>query len=139
MTRVFVDTNIIIDLLAKREEYFQWAEILFDLGYRREIAVAASALSFANAHFILKKSNSTAAVKSALIELRNICSAVDLTDHILSQALHDPSFNDFEDSLQYHSALSSNQEVIITRNLSDFKSSAIPVMTAEAFIKSLGY
>lgn len=139
MTRVFVDTNIIIDFLAKRESYFEWAEILFDLGYRREINIAASALSFANAHFILKKSNSNSIVKSALIELKNICVAIDLSDHILSQALHDTSFNDFEDALQYYSALNSNQEVIVTRNLVDFKNAAIPVMTPEAFIKSRGF
>jgi len=139
VTRVFVDTNIIIDLMAKRKDYFQWAEILFDLGSGREIDLSASALSFANAHFILKKFNGNAAVKLALVELKNVCAALDLTDRILSQALHDDAFNDFENSLQYHSALVSNQEVIITRNLRVFKSSAIPVMTAEAFIKSLGY
>lgn len=139
MTRVFVDTNIIIDLLAKRENYFQWTEILFDLGYRKEIVLSASVLSFANAHYILKKSDSKAAVKSALAELKNVCTSIDVTDGVLSQALHDSAFNDFEDSLQYHTALGSHQEVIITRNLRDFKSSAIPVMTAEAFIKSLGY
>lgn len=139
MTRIFVDTNVIIDLLAKRETYYRWAEILFDLGFRRDIEVTASALSFANAHYILKKSNSNSAVKSALIELRSMCAAIDLSDHILAQALHDTSFTDFEDALQYFSALSSDQEVIVTRNVSDFKSAAIPVMTPEAFIKSRGF
>jgi len=45
-------------------------------------------------------------------------------------------FKDFEDGLQYFSAIENDQDIIITRNLKDFKNSKIPSMTAEQFLKS---
>jgi len=50
--------------------------------------------------------------------------------------LNDRGFGDFEDAIQYYSAIENSQDIIITRNLRDFKSSKIPVMTAGEFIKS---
>jgi hypothetical protein len=51
-------------------------------------------------------------------------------------ALNDKDFKDFEDGLQYFSAIENDQDIIITRNLKDFKNSRIPVMTAEQYLKT---
>jgi hypothetical protein len=60
-----------------------------------------------------------------------------IDDKIVDLALNDRGFGDFEDAIQYYLAIENSQEIIITRNLKDFKISKIPVMTASEFIKTL--
>ena len=60
-----------------------------------------------------------------------------LDDKIIGLALNDETFTDFEDGLQYFTAIENRQEVIITRNLKDFKNSKIPTITAEQLIKTI--
>ncbi len=59
-----------------------------------------------------------------------------MNDKIIELALNDEKFNDFEDGLQYWTALEHNQEIIITRNLRYFKNSRIPVMTTDEYLSS---
>ena len=61
-----------------------------------------------------------------------------LDDKIIGLALNDNDFEDFEDGLQYFTAIENNQDIIITRNLKDFKKSKIPVMNAEQVLKTIG-
>jgi len=57
-----------------------------------------------------------------------------LNDKITELALSDTNFTDFEDGLQYYSAIENEIDVIITRNKKDFKNSKIPVLTAKEFL-----
>jgi hypothetical protein len=75
--------------------------------------------------------------KSILRKLRLIVKTLQLDDKIVGLALNDETFSDFEDGLQYFSAIENGQDLIITRNLKDFKHSKLPVMTAKQFIESL--
>jgi hypothetical protein len=59
-----------------------------------------------------------------------------LDDKITDLALNS-EFRDFEDAIQYYTAIENDQDIIITRNPQDFKESKIPVMTAGEFIKSI--
>jgi len=59
----------------------------------------------------------------------------DLNDKIVDLALSDKAFSDFEDGLQYYIAIENEAKIIITRNLKDFKASALPVMTAQSFFE----
>ena len=60
---------------------------------------------------------------------------LELNDKIIELSLNDESFKDFEDGLQYYTAVENQSNIIITRNLKDFKSSRIPVMTASQYLK----
>ena len=60
-----------------------------------------------------------------------------LDDKIIGLALNDSDFEDFEDGLQYFTAIENGQDCIITRNLKDYKKSRIPVMNAEQYLKTL--
>ncbi len=46
-------------------------------------------------------------------------------------------FQDFEDAMQYHSALRANADIIITRNKKDFSASKIPVFTPQEFLDAV--
>jgi hypothetical protein len=73
--------------------------------------------------------------KTIIRKLRLIVKVLPLDDKIIGLALNDDTFTDFEDGLQHFSAIENNQDIIITRNLKDFKNSKLPVMTAKQFLE----
>ena len=137
MTQLFVDTNIVIDLLSRREPFFEESAILFSLADQKQIRLAVSALTIANTGYALLKQMDSNKAKAVLRKLRLIVHTLPLNDKIIELALNDDTFRDFEDGLQYYTAIENAQELIITRNLKDFQSSAIPVLTAKQFIETL--
>ncbi len=77
-------------------------------------------------------------VKEILRKLRLVVNALPLDNKIIGLALNDETFTDFEDGLQYFTAIEHGQKMILTRNLKDYKTSKIPVMTARQFLETLG-
>ena len=75
--------------------------------------------------------------REILRRLRILVKVLSLNDKIVDLALNDSNFKDFEDGLQYYSALEYNQDIIITRDLPDFKESKLPVMTADEYLNSI--
>jgi len=137
MKRIFVDTNIVIDLLSRREPFYEESAILFSLADRKEIELAVSSLTIANTSYALLRQMDSNKSKSILRKLRLIVKILPLNDKIVGLALNDETFSDFEDSLQYFTAIDNGQELIITRNLKDFKNSKLPTMTARQFIETI--
>ncbi len=133
MKRVLLDTNIIIDLLAKREPFDQDARKLFTFADKEKVNLFTSALSIANIHYVLLRAKKPEEAKQILRKLKLLVGILSLNEKVISLALNDNNFKDFEDSLQYYSALENNIEIIVTRNLKDFENSKIPVMTADQF------
>jgi predicted nucleic acid-binding protein len=137
MRKLFVDTNIVIDLLSRREPFFEEAAMLFSLADRKQIELAVSSLTIANTSYALFRQMDSNKAKSILRKLRLIVKILPLDDKIIGLALNDETFADFEDGLQYFTAIDNGQELIITRNLKDFKNSKLPAMTAKQFIESI--
>lgn len=131
MKNIFLDTNIIIDLLAKREPFNQGALKLFSLADRGKVILFTSALSIANVSFVLQKQRSPEDTKQILRKLNLLVKVLSLDEKIINLALNDNQFSDFEDGLQYYSALENEIDIIVTRNLKDFANSKLPVMTAD--------
>lgn len=135
MKKLFVDTNIIIDLLAKRDDYASTSK-LFTLADQGVVDIFVSSLSFANTSYILRKPLGKEEANKVLRNLDLVVTIVDLTSKTVQVSLNDEDFADFEDALQYYSAVEIGADVIITRNLSDFKYAEIPVMTANQYLSS---
>lgn len=72
-----------------------------------------------------------------LRKLKLVVNILPLDDKTIGLALNDESFTDFEDGLQYFTAIENRQDLIVTRNLKDFKNSNLPALTAKQFIESL--
>ncbi len=136
MKKLFIDTNIVIDLLSKREPFYKESAELFSLADENNISLCISSLTIANVNYILLRQLNSNKAKEVLRKLRLIVKILSLDDKIVDIALNDDSFKDFEDSLQYFTALENSQDIIITRNLKDFKASKLPVMTAKQFLKT---
>jgi predicted nucleic acid-binding protein len=134
MKKLFIDTNIVIDLLAKREPFYQESAKLFSLADKKKVELIVSALTFANTNYILSKLNDSKTARDILSKFKVLVTVADLNDKIIELSLNDKDFSDFEDGLQYYSALEYEADIIITRNLKDFKSSQIPVITAQTYL-----
>jgi predicted nucleic acid-binding protein len=136
MKRLYIDTNIVIDLFAKREPFYTEAATLFSLADTKKLYLSVSALTFANANYILLQSKKQDEAKLILRKLKLIVSVVSLDEKIIGLSLNDHDFKDYEDAIQYYSAVENGDEAIITRNLKDFKKSKLPTITAGQFLKN---
>ena len=137
MRQIFIDTNVIIDFLADREPYSDDAAILFQLAKDKKIRIHISAISFNNTFYILRKVTSTKRALSLLSEIEEYVGIQEANRLIIKKALKS-NFNDFEDAIQYFSAVEiGNIDIITTRDLKDFKKSELPVLSPESTIKIL--
>lgn len=134
MSRILIDTNIVIGLLSMRKEFYEEAAELFSLADKKELELSISALTFANTHYILAKLKSGKDAREILRKFKILVEILSLDDKITQLALSDDNFSDIEDGLQYYTAMENQIDVIITRNKKDFKNSKIPVLTAKEFL-----
>ena len=134
MKKILIDTNIVIDLLAKRENFYDEAAELFSLSDKKEIKLTISSLTFVNTNYILSKQKSAKEAREILRKFKVLVEILNLDDKIIELALSDEEFFDFEDGLQYYSAIENGVEIILTRNKKDFKNSKIPVLTAKEYL-----
>jgi len=137
MKKLFIDTNIVIDLLSRREPFFEEAAELFSLADKKQVELSVSSLTIANTSYALLRQMDSNKAKSVLRKLRLILKILPLDDKIIGLALNDETYSDFEDGLQYFTAIEYGQELIITRNLKDFNNSKLPAMTARQFIETI--
>jgi len=131
--KVFVDTDVIYDLLAKRDPFYLQSARLFTLADEGKIQIYISALSLPNIHYLVSKVKSAVEVKQILRKFKVIGHVTALNEKIIDLALNS-DFSDFEDAIQYYSALENNIDVLITRNLKDYKKAQISVLTAHDFL-----
>jgi len=135
MKQILLDTNIALDLLARRIPFYNDAAALFTLADKKIISLSISALSLANIHYVITKLKPEQETRKILRNLVILLQVLSLDDKILDLALNS-DFNDFEDAIQYFTAIENDQDLIVTRNMSEFRKSKIPVMTAREFMAS---
>ena len=136
MTRIFLDTNVILDLLAERIPFFDSIAKVATLADQKKLILVVSPLSFTTVEYVLKKFESSESVLSKLRKFKIICEVCEVNEETIEKGLNS-NFKDFEDAVQYFTAIQSSCSIIITRNGKDFKSSTIPVMTAEEYLSSI--
>ncbi|MEO7312392.1 MAG: PIN domain-containing protein [Chitinophagaceae bacterium] len=134
MDRVFVDTDIILDLLSSREPFYIHAANLFSLADIGDIEIFVSSLAFANLNYLLSKQYSADQARKKLLKFKTLVNLLAIDEKIIDLALSS-DFKDFEDGIQYFAAIEEGLTTILTRNLKDFKTAQISVMTAEQYLK----
>lgn len=131
---VFLDTNILMDVLLDRQPFVAESEQVWFLADRGKIRGLVSALSFPNIHYIVRKVRDAEAAMTMMTMLRDTFTPVPLDEQILGQAM-DADLPDFEDAIQYFSALRADAECLLTRNPDDFPQSAdLPVLSPAEFL-----
>ena len=133
MERILIDTDVTLDFLSKRNGFYESANQLFSLLDLRKIEGFSTPVMFSNLHYILSGISGKTVVIDLLKKLRSKIKIISVFETHIDSALNS-GFPDFEDAIQYFSALDQSIDFIITRNKKDFGKSIIPVMTAEEFI-----
>jgi predicted nucleic acid-binding protein len=130
---VLVDTNILLDVLARREPFYADSARVWTLAETSEIAGFASTLSLANLFYLLRRTKGQRAARKAVSILRDIFSLVPFDAQIANQAI-DSDIKDFEDAIQFFSAVRVSADVLVTRNPKDFPSGHMAIQTPVEFL-----
>ena len=133
MKKVFIDTNVLLDLIMKRRGFYQDAKRLFDHCEQRNIKIYTSAISIATINYLLLKSYRKEVVKRLLEVIYDITEILPFYKEIIFKA-HFSKFKDLEDGFQYFTAKENNIKVIITRNQKDFEVDDLSVVTPKQFL-----
>jgi predicted nucleic acid-binding protein len=133
LENVFADTDVILDLLAKRQPHYDSAAILFSLADKEKIRIAVSSLSFSNLHYILSRTYSSSESRRILNRFKVLVKVLAVNEKVIELALTS-RFNDFEDAIQYYTAIENNYLILLTRNIKDYKHAEIAVMTPEEYL-----
>ena len=132
---IFVDSDIILDLLCKRNPHYYYAAEIFTLGDYKKIDLVTTSVVYANVFYILRKILGIDKAKEYLRKLRIMVGIVSVDEKIVDLALNS-IFSDFEDGLQYFTARENGIKILLTRNIKDYKEKDIVIQTPEEFIKS---
>ena len=124
--KVFLDTNVVLDYLLERQVFLSDAERLFESAYSAHIQLYISSLS--------RKVFSRDELYAVISDLRTVIDFTTIDDKVIQQTLSLKA-KDFEDAIQYFSALQAGVNCIITRNIKDFEFAEIEVMTPSVFIE----
>ncbi len=136
MPKIYIDSDIILDVFAKRGEFYPVSAKLLSYAEKKRVAAFTTPLAFANIYYVLRRMKSKEYALQSLRKLRILVNVLSLDQKHTDQALNS-HFTDFEDALQYYSARSKKLDYIITRNKKDCKHSAIIVCTPEEFLAIL--
>jgi len=137
-SKLFIDSDVVIDFFTDREPFANSASELFELNEQSKVELHVSAVSINNIYYIVRKYLDHKRAIQVIEELIDMVQVVGTTKSAIIQALKN-GFNDFEDSIQYSTALTIDGiEAIITRNVKDYEKSEIAVFTPENYLKSRG-
>ena len=131
--KVLIDTNILLDVLCKREDLYKASSNVLRLCEIGKIEGVVSSLSIANIIYILRKKLNKEDVCKIVDMLSMILTIVDLKQNDLKNAA-EFDYSDYEDAIQIVTAIRVRADYIITRNIKDFKNCPVEVMIPEVFI-----
>lgn len=134
MAKIFVDTDVCIDLLSGRKPFNAVAEKLFSLADMGKIKICVSSLSFANIDYVLRSQYSSGNQSRQIIaKFKTLVTVLSVDNKTIDLAIAS-DFNDFEDAIQYYAAIENGITTLVTRNLKDYKKSTIKIMTPETYL-----
>lgn len=134
---VFLDTNVVLDFVLKREPFASKAAIIFDLGERQRLNLHLSSLSMNTIDYVVSKVSSSRKSRTVIIKLLSIVEVLPVQKSTIEQAAFS-DFKDFEDAVQNFCAAEHQLQHLITRNSKDFKKSQLSVQTPTEFLATFG-
>lgn len=132
--RVFIDTNVFLDLLWRRERFLTDSLKVFDLAVDGKFELLISDLSIANIKYITRKDYSVDEFYEVMSVFRPVFTIVPVGEKAVDQAFVEKA-RDFEDALQYFSAMQARADYLLTRNIRDFGFAATVVLSPSEFLK----
>jgi predicted nucleic acid-binding protein len=134
MKKVFVDTNIIIDLIADRKPFSKFAIEIFERAERKEVQLFTSSHAIATTHYLLKKYLEEKQLREVIYNVLEYIQIIAIDQDIIKKALRS-KHKDFEDALQILCAYNIEKpDYIVTRNIKHFKNSEIPTLPPDELL-----
>ncbi len=134
---IFLDTNILVDIVANRRPYSESSIRIFDYCVRNDIYIYATSNSIATLHYIAKKVVDEKELRSIIEDLLDTICIIPVTESILKKSLKS-KHKDFEYALQIVAAQSiNNMDCIVTRDIKDYKFSELNVYTPDDFLNTI--
>ncbi|MFN4886055.1 MAG: type II toxin-antitoxin system VapC family toxin [Bacteroidota bacterium] len=127
--RLFVDSDVILDLILQREDHFEFAQNLFVQYQHKKCTLYTSSIIIANLHFIIRKVHDVKIANSSILFVNKHFKIIDASNDDIENTLQS-KFSDFEDGVQYFSAMRSKKiDALVTRNVKDYNHALLPVFT----------
>ena len=136
MNSIFLDTNVLLDVLCDRQPYYEKSIEVWTLAETGAVQGFISAISFNNIYYIVRKARDRKTAEKVLGMLRDVFTPVALDGQIINQALA-AGFKDFEDAIQYHSALHAKASCLISRDAADFPRSGLLILSPAEYLATL--
>ncbi|RKJ66578.1 PIN domain-containing protein [Roseburia sp. 1XD42-69] len=131
---VLIDTNVILDVLEKREAFYESSNHVLSLCASKKISGCIALHSISNIFYILRKIYSAENRRRLLLGILKFLRVADVSHENVRHALERNGFSDFEDCLQDECAAQNHADYIITRNTDDFSNSNIPAVIPSDFL-----
>ncbi|KUG13531.1 DNA-binding protein [Elizabethkingia sp. HvH-WGS333] len=137
MGKILIDTDVILDFFFDRQPFSEEASQILSLCESKKLNGFVTPIVISNIYYILRKTAKHEKVIEGLKSLMDIVDVAVITKNTIVDALNS-NFKDFEDALQNFSALDKKDiNIIITRNIKDYKTSSLSVMTPETYLKTI--
>jgi predicted nucleic acid-binding protein len=134
MKNIFLDTNVLMDILANRQPFYKSSAEIYKLGLRKKVVLFTSSNTISTLHYLLKKFTTEENIRQSLDEVTTVLSIIPVDINIIKKSLKS-NHKDFEDAIQIVSAQSiNNMDCIVTRDLKDYKFAEITVLTPDDFL-----
>lgn len=133
MKQVFLDSDVVLDFLTKREPFVLESMHIFEFAARKELKIYVSSLSINNIHYIVSKLESAEKSKKQIRILLNLVEILPVAKSTIEKAFLS-DFSDFEDALQNFCAEEGGLNILITRNVRDYKRSQLSIFTPKEFL-----
>ena len=135
-SKVFVDTDVIVDHLTDRQPYANYSTLVFELHEQKRIQLYMSALSVNNIYYVSRRLIGEKKTLRLIDRLIDNIEVIGTTKTEIKNAFQ-TGFKDFEDSIQYSTAQTvKGIESIIRRNVKDYRKSKIAVFTPEVYVRT---
>lgn len=136
MKKVFLDTNVILDLLLDREPFSEDIADIFELANERSLALCVSSLTIANVNYIVGRIAGAKKAKAQTRKLLKIVEVENVGKNVVMRSANS-RFKDFEDGIQHYCALESQHKIIVTRDTKGFKDSELAIFNPKEFLAKL--
>lgn len=136
--RILVDTNVLLDVLAHRQPHYAASARVWTLAEQGEVEAFVSAVSFNNVYYIVRKAGGRERAMAALKALRQVFDWVAPDRSIVNQAIDDSGCDDFEDAVQFHSAVRVKANYLVTRDPAGFPAFGPAIVTPPELVALLG-
>ena len=133
MEKLFVDTDIILDIVLKRAPFFADSQKILSLIESNYFSGFTSSLVITNCYYVISSSKDEKTAIKTISKLRAILNVLPFTDKEIGESLNS-NIKDFEDGVQYFIAINNNIDNLITRNISDYKDLDINILSPKDFL-----